>query len=62
MLFATVGQVVDLLPNGLKALKYIYPNAYEVVKTASLTFVNSQQSDDDKTTEVIEPQPPKASL
>ena len=47
--FRQVGQVVDLLPNGLKALKYVDPNAYEAVKTASLTFVNSQQSNDDKT-------------
>lgn len=60
--FRHVGQVVDLLPNGLKALKHVDPNAYEAVKTASLTFVNSQQSDDDKITEVIEPNPPKASL
>lgn len=60
--FRRVGQVVDLLPNGLKALKYIDPNAYEAVKTASLTFINSQQSDDEQTTEAFEPKPPKASL
>ncbi|MBW4669857.1 MAG: FAD-dependent monooxygenase [Cyanomargarita calcarea GSE-NOS-MK-12-04C] len=60
--FRQVGQVVDLLPNGLKALQYLDPNAYEAVKTASLTFINSQQSDDKKTTEVIEPKPPKPSL
>lgn len=59
--FRQVGQVVDLLPNGLKALKYVDPNAYEAVKTASLTFVNSQQSDDDKTTELMEQKSPKAS-
>ena len=60
--FRRVGQVVDLLPNGLKALKYVDSNAYEAVKKASLTFVNSQQFDDEKTTEVIEPKPLKASL
>ncbi|OUL37397.1 FAD-binding monooxygenase [Nostoc sp. T09] len=59
--FRQVGQVVDLLPNGLKALKYVDPNAYQAVKTASLTFANSQQSDDKKTTEVMGPKPPKAS-
>ncbi|SRR5579883_963806 len=59
--FRQVGQIVDLLPNGLKALKYIDHNAYEAVKTASLTFVNSQPSDDEKNTEAIEPKPPKAS-
>ncbi|BAZ18154.1 monooxygenase FAD-binding protein [Calothrix sp. NIES-4071] len=30
--FRRVGQVVDLLPNGLKAVKYIDSNAYEAVK------------------------------
>lgn len=60
--FRQVGQVVDLLPNGLKALKCVDSNAYQAVKTASLTFLNSQQSDDEKITDVIEPKPPKASL
>jgi 2-polyprenyl-6-methoxyphenol hydroxylase-like FAD-dependent oxidoreductase len=46
--FRQVDQVVDLLPNGLKALKYVDPNAYEAVKTASITFANSQQSNNDK--------------
>jgi 2-polyprenyl-6-methoxyphenol hydroxylase-like FAD-dependent oxidoreductase len=46
--FRRVGQVLDILPNGLKALKYLDPNAYEAVKTASLTFVNSQLSNNDK--------------
>ncbi|MBW4643199.1 MAG: FAD-dependent monooxygenase [Goleter apudmare HA4340-LM2] len=59
--FRQVGQVVDLLPNGLKALKYVDPNAYEAVKTASLTFVNSQQSDDEKTAKVTDKNPPKPS-
>ena len=30
--FRRVGQVVDLLPNGLKALKYLNPQAYEAIK------------------------------
>lgn len=59
--FRYVGQVVDLLPNGLKALKYIDPNAYEAVKTASLTFANSQQFNDEKTPKVIDVKPVKAS-
>ncbi len=54
-----VGQIVDLLPNGLKAIKYLDSNAYQAVKTASLTFANFQQSEDKKTTETIEPKPPK---
>lgn len=29
--FRKVGQVVDLLPNGLRAIKYIDPNAYEQI-------------------------------
>ncbi|MEH2179218.1 FAD-dependent oxidoreductase [Nostoc sp.] len=60
--FRQVGQIVELLPNGLKALKNVDPNAYEAVQTARLTFVYSQQFDDEKTTEVIEPKLPKASL
>ncbi|QIR40755.1 FAD-dependent monooxygenase [Tolypothrix sp. PCC 7910] len=59
--FRQVGQVVDLLPNGLKALKYLEPNAYEAVKTASLTFVNSPQFDKEQTTEVSEKNLPKPS-
>ncbi|MDZ8054685.1 MAG: FAD-dependent oxidoreductase [Aulosira sp. ZfuVER01] len=54
--FRQVGQVVDLLPNGLKALKYVDTNAYQAVKTASLTFTKYQQ------TEVIEPKSRKPSL
>jgi 2-polyprenyl-6-methoxyphenol hydroxylase-like FAD-dependent oxidoreductase len=40
--FRPVGQGFDLLPNGLKAIKYIDENAYEEIKKASSTF--SQQS------------------
>jgi len=46
--FHQVGQAVDLLPNGLKALKYVDPQAYQAVKSASLSFINSH-------TKVIEP-------
>jgi 2-polyprenyl-6-methoxyphenol hydroxylase-like FAD-dependent oxidoreductase len=60
--FRQVGQVVDLLPNGLKALKYVDPHAYEAVKTASLTFTKYQPSDDEKSKAVIEPKLPKPSL
>lgn len=34
--FRKVGQVVDLLPNGLKAIKYISTNAYEAVKNTAI--------------------------
>lgn len=59
--FRQVGQVVDLLPNGLKALKYVDPHAYEAVKTASITFANSPQSGDTKTSDVTDKNLPKAS-
>ncbi len=59
--FRQVGQVVDVLPNGLKALKYVDANAYEAVKAASLTFINSQQKKDEKTTSDIEIKPNKGS-
>ena len=37
--FRRVGQVVDILPNGLKALKYIDEQAYQQVKKTGLEFV-----------------------
>ena len=37
--FRRVGQVVDILPNGLKALKYIDNNAYQQIKSKGLEFV-----------------------
>ena len=55
--FRQVGQTVDLLPNGLKALRYLDPEAYEAVKKASLTFGNFQQSNNEKT----QKKPPLAS-
>jgi 2-polyprenyl-6-methoxyphenol hydroxylase-like FAD-dependent oxidoreductase len=51
--FREVGQVVDLLPNGLKALKCISENAYQQIKTVGLGYsqarrqqseVNNQQT------------------
>ncbi|AFZ23854.1 2-polyprenyl-6-methoxyphenol hydroxylase-like oxidoreductase [Cylindrospermum stagnale PCC 7417] len=56
--FRQVGQVLDLLPNGLKALKYLALHAYENVKKTGFDFFNSQQSKDEKT---IEQKPPKTS-
>lgn len=41
--------MIDLLPNGLKALKCIDSTAYEEVKKKSLTFSSSTQSNDEKT-------------
>lgn len=40
--FRRVGQVVDLLPNGLKALKCLDHKAYEAVLAASLTLNQTQ--------------------
>ncbi|PAX51866.1 FAD-dependent oxidoreductase [Brunnivagina elsteri] len=39
--FRQVGQIVDLLPNGLKALKYIDEIACEEVKKAGMGYLNS---------------------
>ncbi|MEA5617594.1 NAD(P)/FAD-dependent oxidoreductase [Cronbergia sp. UHCC 0137] len=44
--FRPVGQVLDILPNGLKALKCLDHQAYEVLKNICLT--NSQQSNNGK--------------
>ena len=60
--FRQVGQVVDLLPNGLKALKYLDPKAYEEIKNPGLQFFNPKQSNDEKTAGTTEEQkPPKTS-
>ncbi|AFY47042.1 2-polyprenyl-6-methoxyphenol hydroxylase-like oxidoreductase [Nostoc sp. PCC 7524] len=42
--FRQVGQVLDLLPNGLKSLRYLDPHAYEAVKNAAFGLPNSQPS------------------
>ncbi|NEO99420.1 MAG: FAD-dependent monooxygenase [Symploca sp. SIO2E9] len=47
--FRKVGQIVDLLPNGLKALKYLDPQAYEQVKEAGNKFLNPNSSEHQKT-------------
>jgi 2-polyprenyl-6-methoxyphenol hydroxylase-like FAD-dependent oxidoreductase len=60
--FRQVGQTLDLLPNGLQALKYLDPNAYEEVKKTGLGLLNPKQSNDEKTVEQTqEQQPPKTS-
>ncbi|MBN3952162.1 MAG: FAD-dependent monooxygenase [Nostoc sp. NMS7] len=56
--FREVGQGLDLLPNGLKALKYLDPNAYEEVKKTGLGLLNPQQSNDQKTVEPTQKQQP----
>lgn len=37
--FRKVGQVVDLLPNGLRAVKYLDPDAYESIKNIALNVL-----------------------
>ncbi|HEY9832183.1 MAG TPA: FAD-dependent oxidoreductase, partial [Stenomitos sp.] len=49
--FRPVGQVLDLLPNGLKSLKYLSVEAYEEVKKAGNRLFNSQPSKDEETAE-----------
>ncbi|MBE8999851.1 FAD-dependent monooxygenase [Nostoc sp. LEGE 12447] len=60
--FRQIGQTLDLLPNGLKALKYLDPNAYEEVKNTGLGLLNPKQSNDQVTVEPTQKQqPPKVS-
>lgn len=60
--FRQIGQTLDLLPNGLKALKHLDPNAYEEVKKTGLGLLNPKQSNDQETVEPTEEnQPPKTS-
>ncbi|MGF2037088.1 MAG: NAD(P)/FAD-dependent oxidoreductase [Nostoc sp. CmiVER01] len=56
--FRQVGQTVDLLPNGLQALKYLDPNAYEEVKKTGLGLLNPKQSNDHETVESVQKQQP----
>lgn len=42
--FRKIGQVIDLLPNGLKALKYIDINAYKKIKEANISTANSAKT------------------
>ena len=47
--FRQVGQVVDILPNGLKALKFIDENAYQLIKSTGLKFMQARlQNSKDK--------------
>lgn len=48
--FRKVGQTIDLLPNGLKALKYLDTKAYEQVKEAGKKLFNPNSSNHQQTT------------
>lgn len=56
--FREVGQTLDLLPNGLQALKHLDPNAYEEVKKTGLGLLNPKQSKSQKTVEPTQEQEP----
>ena len=58
--FRQVGQGLDLLPNGLKALKYLDTQAYEEVKKTGNRLFNPKPSHESAGT-TQEPKPPKAS-
>jgi 2-polyprenyl-6-methoxyphenol hydroxylase-like FAD-dependent oxidoreductase len=60
--FRQVGHGLDLLPNGLKALKHIDCDAYEEVKKASISFFKPKQSHSENTVETtLKQKPPKTS-
>lgn len=40
--FRSVGQTVDILPNGLKALKCIDENAYQQIESTGLEFIQAR--------------------
>lgn len=46
--FRRVGQVVDILPNGLKALKYIDEQAYQQVKATGLNLMQIRRQKNDE--------------
>ena len=46
--FRPVGQVLDLLPNGLKALNCINSQAYEALKAAGIRFSPGNSSQDNQ--------------
>ena len=56
--FRRVGQVVDLLPNGLKALKCLDSQTYEDVKKTGLRFLTQASSSDEN---IEEQKPSKTS-
>ncbi|MDJ0741782.1 MAG: NAD(P)/FAD-dependent oxidoreductase [Xenococcaceae cyanobacterium MO_167.B27] len=60
--FRQVGQIVDILPNGLKAIKYIDERAYQQIKETGLKLVqalNPKNSDDNNSQVTEEKSPPK---
>ncbi len=60
--FRQVGQVLDLLPNGLKALKHLDTKAYEEVKETGNRIFNPKPPAAEETAKTTqEPKPPKAS-
>ncbi|MBH8551126.1 FAD-dependent monooxygenase [Nostocaceae cyanobacterium CENA357] len=60
--FRQVGQILDLLPNGLKAIKYLDPNAYEEVKKNAINFLNPPQPNYEKSVNIApDKSPPKTS-
>lgn len=56
--FRQVGHGLDLLPNGLKALKCLDSNAYEEVRKTSVRLFNPQQSNNEKTVKTNQEQKP----
>ncbi|WGV28847.1 NAD(P)/FAD-dependent oxidoreductase [Halotia branconii CENA392] len=60
--FRQVGQVLDLLPNGLKAIKHLDPNAYEEVKKSAINFLKNTQPHHEKSvSKAPDKTPPKTS-
>lgn len=59
--FRQVGQVVDLLPNGLKALKNLDTQAYEDVKKTGNRLFNPKPSTDETAETTQAPKPAKTS-
>ncbi len=51
--FRPVGQVIDILPNGLKALKCISDHAYQQIKTVGLEFIQARRQNSAGETEKI---------
>ncbi|MBN4004103.1 FAD-dependent monooxygenase [Nostoc sp. LPT] len=56
--FREVGQMLDIVSNGLQALKHLDPNAYEEVKKTGLGLLNPKQSNVQKTVETTQEQQP----
>ncbi|NEO74029.1 MAG: FAD-dependent monooxygenase [Moorea sp. SIO3H5] len=59
--FRRVGQVIDLLPNGLKALNHIAPSAYEAVKQTGMEFFQKAQANQNPETTINKQKLPKTS-